>query len=231
MRITTYINTTEQEVNSKNFNIIIGISLGNKYFSKENIEKYVSWALEKTNRKVLILIGDELHKINLRVLDKYSEQKTERIISKEVEIKEREILEITKKLSKEQQKLIKMIRFGEILKEEDYQKDLEIIEEEFKNNLEFRKFIYSIVNEHKKVGTKKLTEEELNKIAQYPLMELPAFIKGINYDGILYNLIPYPGLSRLDELSKEIQSGKIFPELAKKLNLARKLAILEAYVD
>jgi len=46
MLIKTYLNCTEQEIQSKKFNIFVGISLGNKYFTKENIKKYILWALE-----------------------------------------------------------------------------------------------------------------------------------------------------------------------------------------
>ncbi len=50
MMIKTYLNCTEQEIQSKKYNIFVGISLGNKYFTKETIKKYILWALEKYKR-------------------------------------------------------------------------------------------------------------------------------------------------------------------------------------
>jgi len=45
MNIKKYIATNKKEVESKVFNIYIGISIRNKYFTSENIKKYIDWAL------------------------------------------------------------------------------------------------------------------------------------------------------------------------------------------
>ena len=68
MRIEQYVNTTKDEVESKKHNIWIGVSLGNKYFTKENIRKYIEWALQHTKDSVLVLIGDDIYAINIEVL-------------------------------------------------------------------------------------------------------------------------------------------------------------------
>jgi predicted acetyltransferase len=54
----------EEELNSKLFNIFIGISLGNKFLNKEIAEKYLRFCLEKTKEKVLVLIADEIDCVN-----------------------------------------------------------------------------------------------------------------------------------------------------------------------
>ncbi len=72
MEIKTYLNCTEQEIQSKKFNIFVGISLGNKYFTKDNIKKYVLWALENTKDDVLVLIADKNHAINYEVFNDYT---------------------------------------------------------------------------------------------------------------------------------------------------------------
>ena len=77
----------------------------------------------------------------------------------------------------------------------------------------------------------KFTEEEFKKLSFYALNELPLFIKGIKYDKKIYNLIPYPGLGKIDYLTIDLLEGKSFPELTKKLKIKNKSAILEAYVD
>ena len=65
MIIKNYLGTTKEEVDSKKFNICIGVSLGNKRFTKENIKKYIIWALDKTKEDILILIPDRIHAINV----------------------------------------------------------------------------------------------------------------------------------------------------------------------
>ena len=70
MKIKKIFNTTKKEIESKKFNIFIGISLGNKWFTKENLQEYLNWALENTKEKVLILIADKIHIINYNVRNK-----------------------------------------------------------------------------------------------------------------------------------------------------------------
>jgi len=66
MRIVTYLNTTEEEIFAKKFNIVVGISLGNKDFKRELVRSYLLWAIENTKEKVLVLIPDKIHSVNLR---------------------------------------------------------------------------------------------------------------------------------------------------------------------
>ena len=71
MKIVTYLNTTKEEVESNKYNIWFGISLGNRYFSKENLKEYIPWLVRHTKDHVLVVIGDSIHAINIEVLDGY----------------------------------------------------------------------------------------------------------------------------------------------------------------
>jgi len=64
MRIAAYLNTTKEEVIGKRFNIVLGLSLGNRYFTTEHIRSYLLWAIEKTKNKVAIIIPDKIQAIN-----------------------------------------------------------------------------------------------------------------------------------------------------------------------
>lgn len=68
-----YINTVKGEVSLRKFNIFIGISLGNKFFSRKNLSEYISWALENTREEVVVLIADDLHAINYDKMNKLLE--------------------------------------------------------------------------------------------------------------------------------------------------------------
>src|SRR3989344_457222 len=85
MRIATYLNTTESDLQSRKFNIFIGISLGNKYFSSENIQDYLLWALENTKGKVAILVPDKIHAINYEVKSGYSKERADNLAFREGE--------------------------------------------------------------------------------------------------------------------------------------------------
>ena len=118
--------------------------------------------------------------------------------------------------------------WDDIERNSDFKSTKNIILNEFKVNPIFHKRIVEIPKENKSF---KFTEEEFKKLSFYALNELPLFIKGIKYDKKIYNLIPYPGLGKIDYLTIDLLEGKSFPELTKKLKIKNKSAILEAYVD
>jgi len=228
MEIKTYLNTTKEEVESKSFNIWIGISLGNKYFTKENIKKYILWALENTKEDVVILIADKIHAINYQIRNKYTKERAMQVaLRKGQEIKQ-SVSKIIKQLPEKKQNKIHILLWNNIENDPDYKSIKNIIFNEFKVNPIFHKRIVEISKENMKF---KFTEEEFEKLSFYVLNELPLFIKGVKYNKKVYNLIPYPGLGKIDYLTIDLLEGKSFPELTKKLKVENKTAILEAYVD
>lgn len=180
MKIGECLGTTKEEVESKKFNIWIGISLGNKYFTKENIEKYILWALEHTKEDVLIVIADRLYAIKLEFLDNYNKLRAFRVASRYGDDKEREINEILTKIPKEKMKLVKVARFKDIINTKYYECRLELLEEYYKKNKEFHDYIVEIVKEI--YGTKKtLSDERIDSLAGYALKEIPIFLNGPYY--------------------------------------------------
>lgn len=235
MKIVTYLNTNKEEVESKKFNIWIGISLGNKYFNKENIKEYIKWALEYTKEEVLVVIGDSLQAINLEVLDGY---KKLRAIKKAIEIgdsKEKEVKEIINHLPKNKSKFVKVVRFRHVASSKYHDYRLEVLRSEFGNNLIFRERVIDILKENKKVCSKERSDEEVCKLAEYILQEIPVYLNGAKYGGLpehggkKYLLQIYPGLGLIDSLLMELQEGNSFPTLTKKLKITDKIAILEGY--
>lgn len=79
----------------------------------------------------------------------------------------------------------------------------------------------------------KMSPEELDKLSDYVLFELPLFVNGVHvqWSDKVYTLLPYPGLNKLDDLCIGLSNKTMFPDLAKKLNLTNKIGILGAYVD
>jgi len=236
MIIEKYLNTSKEEVESKKYNIWIGISLGNKYFTKENIKQYILWALENTKEDVLIVIGDGLHAINLEVLDGYSRINSIKKAIRMGDKKEEEIKSIIQELPIEKSKLVKVVRFQHVTASKYHEYRLEVLLDEFKNNKIFHDFIIKIIKENKKVQENDLSEEKLDYLAKYILNELPLYINGAKYGGLpkhggkTYLLQAYPGLGLIDKLLMSLQNGKQFPELIHKLKITHKIAILEAYV-
>lgn len=231
MRIVTYLNTTKEEVESKKYNIWFGISLGNKYFSKENIEKYIPWLIDHTKDHLLIVIADTIQAINIEVFDELTKKRAEAIAERKGKQKQIEIEEIINKINTTHQKKINIVCWNAVEEPEEKRQCYKIIKDEFLNNLKFKDFIISIIKDFPKAAQKGCSIEEYEKLAEYILRELPLYINGAYYNGIRYLLQPYPGLTKLDDLIVGLQNKTMFPELAERLDIKNKMVILEAYAE
>ncbi len=111
MIIKSFLNCNEQDIKSKKFNIFIGISLGNKYFSTENTRKYILWALENTKDTILVLIADKIHALNYEIFNDYTRERALQVALRKGEEIERLIQKLVHSLPKDKQPLIKICRW------------------------------------------------------------------------------------------------------------------------
>ncbi len=231
IRAKQYLNTSEEEVESKKFNIFVGISLGNKYFTKDHIRRYILWALKNTRKNVLVLIADKNHAINYEVFNGYNSVRALNVALRKGEEVKESVRKIVRNLPKEEQSRIKICSWEDARKSRYYQDKIKIILNEFNQNTKFHDFIVRIVQES--LGTKAewLDLRELEKLALYVLDELPILLNGVEFEDELYDLHPYPGLSLLDDLLMGLQNGNLFPKLARELEIKNNIAIVEAYVN
>ena len=236
MRIATYLNLTPEDVQNKSHNIWLGISLGNKYFTKDHIEEYIKWAIDNTKEEVLVVIADALHAVNLEVLDKRS---PERALKKAIRIgdeKNIEIQEIISALLLNDQRRVRVVRWKDVTQNEIYKYNLRIIKEEFESNKEFHDYMTNIVVSGRSDRTEsisKMLPEELDRLTDYVLYELPLFVNGVHIDGsnLVFTLLPYPGLNKLDDLCIGLSNKTMFKHLADKLKLSNHIGIVEAYAN
>jgi tRNA-dependent cyclodipeptide synthase len=228
MRIVKYLNTSEKEVYSKQLNIIIGISLGNKYFTKENVRDYLFWAIANTKERIAVLIPDKIHAVNYEVRSGYKKERAQKRAICEGEKVIYMVKSILGELSLEKQAIVDILKWEEI-ETKEYKRMVAILYDEFKNNSQFRDKIIEIVKEY--MTSEKYNDSDYEKLATYPIEELPMLVAGINYNGRDYNLLPYPGISKIDDLKIGLQEGTIFPEIAEKLNMKNKLRLIEAYAE
>lgn len=231
MKIGQCINATQNDISSKKFNYWIGISLGNKYFSKENIQKYIEWTLLNTKESVLVVIADWIYSINVQVLDKRNEQPALRKAMKLGDTKLAEVTEIINQLSPEQAAKVKITQWKDIESSTNHQNRVKILFEEFQNKGNFYSRIIDIVKENFKGSRKKLEDSDIEKLSEYVLHEIPLFLDGIHLLSNTYDAILYPKIGQIDFLVEDLQQGLIFPEITKKLNIKLPAAIIEAYVE
>lgn len=233
MRIETYLNTTREEVAARWHNVWIGISLGNRYFSKQNIAAYIRWALQHTREGVLVVVADAIHAINLEVFDGMAPEAALKKALRLGDAKFAEVQEVVRDLPEREQ--VAVVRWKDVLGSLVYRKNLDLVCREFKENPAFHDRIIGIVKrgrQDRAASLAKLSSAQMDRLAEYVLNELPHFVDGVQGygTGLVYTCIPYPGLSDLDRLVVGLNRGTEFPALAQKLAVKNRVAILEAYV-
>jgi len=234
MRIETYLGTNKEEVESKKFNIWIGVSLGNSYFTDKNIKEYIRWAIKNTREDVLVVVADKIRAINYEVLDGKSESRSLKLAKREGDKKMEELRNILDSLPDEVSDMVRLARWRDVNKSKYHNYRLEVIYEEFNKEGDFYDYICSIVKEARPDRT--MDKERVDGLAEYVLREIPVFVNGVKYnikDNLwrTYGLIPYPGVSKLDELFMGLQNRSMFLDLSNRLKITDDIAILEAYVD
>jgi tRNA-dependent cyclodipeptide synthase len=221
-----YLNTTKKEVSSKRFNVFIGISLGNTFFSRKNMGEYILWAVENSREDVVVLIADDIHSINYKVLNGLGEK---------------EALEKARLLGKEKEGMVKgivsclglgdkvrVLHWGDILSKE-YVRKVGLTFKEFKENKDFKSKILKIGEDFIEGRKLDLNKLERIRLAEYILNELPLLIEGLCFDGKNYEVLPYPVSDSLDDFLLDIQKGDLFEDYLKKLNISflRKVVVLK----
>ncbi len=216
---------TEEEVKSKKFNIYVGISLGNRWFRKDNLREHLRWSLKYTKNRVGLLVADTLHAINYEVRN---DMKKESAIKKSLR-KGNEMIEILKELIDElptsQQKLIDVIRWEDVKKYSFNKKFLHVLHNEFKNNKAFRKHVLDIVRKHLKETHEKFSEGKIIRLGEYIIDELPELLHSFQFKGTLYNCYTYPYDSLLTIMVEKIYNKELFPNLSKKLDIKQNVFV------
>ena len=225
MQIKQYNGISQKEVESKTHNIFIGISLGNRHFTLDNIKDWLDWSLKNTKEYVLLLIADELQSINYEVFEKLSKEDA---LKKALEEGQKLKADITNLINSDFAKYkekIFLVGWKE-LKNDKYKKNIKFVLNEFKMNINFKNCIIGFVKKYLGSKTKILSENNINYLCNYLLDEIPLVIGGIQYNNILFDLNPYPG-EGISKMILDIQDSKIFPELTKKLTIENKIGFLD----
>ena len=228
-----FFNATKKEVGEQKYNIFIGISLGIlKPLTKKMAKEYIEWVLKNTKNKVAILIADEIAKFNYKIFSSYSEGKSERRAIREGDEYIDFFQKILQEFSKEEQKKILILRWKDIW-DKRKEKIKQILEEEYKSNKDFKEQMQFFLKKYSDKRNKDLDKEKLDYLSQYILYELPTLLDGIEYKNEKYRLLLYPTFesSGMSEVVTQIENGRIFPNLKKKLNLAEKTAMVETYLE
>jgi len=217
--------STEKEVKSKIFNLYVGVSIGNKWFTDSNIKHQILWCLKYSKNKVAILIGDTLHAINYEVRNKLSPEKAYNRAIKEGDKYVKRIKKIISKLPREEQLRICIVRWDDVKKDSFNKEFIAFFYKEFKENKKFNQEVKKIVLGFTKNETKSLSEKEIDKLCEYILQELPELLHGFTYNGVYYNCYTYPFDNPLTQMVEKIQKKEIFSHFHDKLRVKKNVFI------
>lgn len=202
-----------QELQDRQYQIGVGISLGNKWFSVENITELIKWSLQYTKDKVIVYVADSIHAINLEVRKDISKEKAEILademgtkILKEVEEKLREIL------SYDDFNKIIFVKWRELV-DIKYYKKVSYLAEKYIQDNNFRNSIENIVKSFTSKEVRRFREQEIHRLGDYIIQELPECLCRVQMAGYDCDAYTYPFDGELPEFIEKIQNGKIFPEI------------------
>lgn len=203
----------KNDVELKKYNIGVAISLGNKWFSIDNIEKLVEWSLLHTRENVIIYIADSIHGINLSVRNKMSDRHAEEVAIRYgndliIKIKER----VSYTFNQEEQSKIIYATWSDIA-DSKYKEKVKYLYNLYVTNINFKNYIENLVREWVSKEKRTFRDYEINKFGKYILEELPELMLQVKARGVLFEAYIYPYKTKITEFVGQIQKGEIFPEI------------------
>jgi len=208
---------SQKELEDKKYNIGIGISLGNKWFTTENIIELVEWALQYSKDKVIVYVADLIHAINLEVRNKIPYEKAlEKADKKGNKILGEVKSEILKKISVESANRIIFVKWSEIV-DDKYKQKTEYLMSIYGKETDFQNSIHNLVKSFTAKEKRQFSDTEIHRLGEYIVEELPEVINRVQMGGIFCDAYAYPFDGELPKLVEDIQKGQLFPEIKEKI--------------
>lgn len=203
----------EEELRVKAYTIAVPISLGNKWFSPENILGLIEWSLEYTREYIVVYVADSIHAINIEVRNRKRSEKAREIALKmgdEILQKTRELAE--SKLSSTQLAKIHYAKWDELLTRE-YQTKLDFLRKKYQDDSNFRDTIIKFINDFTGEENKNFSSEDKLKLGTYLVEELPELLCRVPIQNLPFDGNAYPYDSEFLAVVEKIQEGDLFPEI------------------
>jgi tRNA-dependent cyclodipeptide synthase len=217
MRLYKVRGGTEKDLYAKQYNIGVGISLGNKWFSTENIVGLVEWSLEHTKEFVVIYVADGIHAINIEVRNRKSPEK-----AKETALRlGDEILEGVKvlaksKLTSDQFSKLHFAKWDELFTPA-FQEKLDFLNKKYDTDSEFKSAIIELVDSFTSKENRVFSYEDKVKLGSYVIAEFPEILGRTPIKGLVFDAYAYPYDGKLPELVEGIQKGELFLDVRDKV--------------
>lgn len=221
-RIQEYLSTTKERVELKEYNILIPICLGNRFFMErnsvtKNVEVYINWALDHTKNKVVVLVVDKIQDTNyyVRHSNKTKKASLRNVLKAGKEIKD-SLEKLVSQFPKSRQNKIEIIQWEEYEQTDSFfYSTVQLVYKEFKDNEHFKNRVLHAVKTS--VVDRKFSEEQYLKLCEYVLDEFSVAYSGVEYNNEYYGLYIYPETDSVVHFIEEIKRGEIFKSLHDKL--------------
>lgn len=204
---------TEEELEKDAYTICLGLSLGNRWFTPENIITLMQWALPRTRDFLVVCPADEIHAINLQVRGRKSAgwamQKAMKM-SAELMSAVRDLAEKT--FTPEELTKVVYASWKDV-RTEDYKNKVAYLYEQYRDNQAFRDTIHGIVSNYVKEENRVFSSDDIHVFGTYILEELPEVVSRVPVRGIRCDAYAYPFDSELTVFIEQLQQGVIFPEI------------------
>jgi tRNA-dependent cyclodipeptide synthase len=219
---------TVEELENKEYQIGIGVSLGNKWFSIENTAELVKWSLYKSKGLVIIYVADAIHAINLEVRKRISREKADEVadnLGNQFLSEIKDYLE--KSLSQEDLLKIRYAKWKDIT-DEEYTEKTKFLYSFCKTDPKFKNTIDDIIKGFVKIEKRKFSDDDITKLGTYLIEELPECMCRVKIAGNDCDAWVYPyGDSSVSDLIYDLIEGKIFPEIKENILDTKPKVLLE----
>lgn len=202
----------------KRYNLGVGVSLGNRWFTTENIIGLIRWSLRYTREDVLVHIVDTIHAINIEVRRHGTSKARALLRAKRMgqEMLEDVRREAEKNFSPQEQSRIIYAMWDDIT-DENYRKKVEYLYDLYDSNSEFKSCIRSIMQKRVLKEGRVFDEKEIEYLGTYLLEELPEVIARVPIKGVVFDALVYPFDGEVMQLVDKIQQDMLFPEIKKNI--------------
>jgi tRNA-dependent cyclodipeptide synthase len=213
MELRTMRGGSRAELKAGCYTIGIGISLGNKWFTTENITELVRWALPLSKDRVIVYVADSIHAINLEARNRTSfANALKKALLLGDDILGRTRSRIEQELSPEEASRVVYVKWDEI-SDDSYKRKVEFLRDFFQTNLDFRNAIRLVVQNFIAKEGRTFPDEKINRLCQYILEEFPELINRVPMNGFTCDAYIYPFDGELTRLAEKIQGGELFTEI------------------
>jgi tRNA-dependent cyclodipeptide synthase len=226
MEFRDIFNTTQDAIETKQWNPYLGISVNNKYFTPENIAAFAAWGASNCRGGFALLVVDILQRINNEVFDKANVEKAISKAFRQSDVILDSCRQAVSTLPAEAREKVVILEWPDIM-DAAYFHNTRIVFDNFQNNAAFRSYIVNSVSGNLGSIVNRLNEEKRLTLCNYVLYELSEFLCGFVYKGVHYDLCVYPG--SIATLTRELLQQDFFQDIYGQFIFHGPLAHAEIY--